>query len=456
MKDEEKAIYELIDQHDEDQAELDLLESFEASSQPITEGDIASINRIKARTLSRIQSEEINLHPTTTASFPQFRYRQIAVVAAIFAILFAAVGATPSVQAGLKKVLQYLPGIGVVQEGDPEQLTYVLEKPYVQSIDAGKLTIDGIVLESNGATITLRGVQIPEVKEFEAEINDRTYKFKASLLSSAGDWYGTYNPERGTEVSVSDTITLYINGTTIGPLKLVQPRSADDLEHLGSTDVHEGVSVTAFPTRLDDGIVRVQMISKLPESSHAVNSYGVSPILKDSGLYVEDGDGKKAELVKSEAQSYSSDFQFYELKDGVSPYTVVIPNIEVSDREVFSKEVSIPLPEVGKKQIIDVPAEVSSFPVRFTHIRRTTETTVELDVDVQFDPLKPSALLYFMIRYPGSDYNDSFSWEHDKKNSALMKTIHLETEPDQTVLRFSLAEPHFLIKGPWRLPLDME
>lgn len=164
----------------------------------------------------------------------------------------------------------------MVQEGDPELLTYVLEKPYVQEIDDGKLTIDGIVLEPNGTTITLRGVQTAEVKEFEAEINDRTYKFTASLLSTAGDWYGTYNPERGTNVSVSDKITLYINGTTIGPLKLVQPRSADDLEHLGSTEVHEGVSVTAFPTRLDDGIVRVQMISKLPELSSVVQSYGVS------------------------------------------------------------------------------------------------------------------------------------------------------------------------------------
>jgi hypothetical protein len=456
MKDEERGVYELIDQLDADQAELDLLESLEAPSQPITEGDIASINRIKARTLSRIQSEEIDLYPTTPARLPQFRYQRIAVVAAVFAILFVAVGATPSVQAGLKKIFQYLPGIGMVQEGDPEQLTYVLEKPYVQTIDEGKLTIDGIVLESNGTSITLRGVKIPEVKQFEAEINDRHYKFTASLLSSAGDWYGTYNPERGTKVSVSDTITLYINGTTIGPLKLVQPRSADDLEHLGSTDVHEGVSVTAFPTRLDDGIVRVQMISKLPELSLAINSYGVSPILKDSGLYVEDANGKKAELVKSETLTYPSDFQFYELKDGVSPYTVVVPYIEVLDREVFSKEVSIPLPDVGREQIIDVPAEVSGFPVRFTRIKRTTETTVELEIDVQFDPLKPSALLYFMIRYPGSDFNNSFSWEHDKKNSALMKTLHLETEPDQTVLRFSLAEPHYVIKGPWRLPLNIE
>ncbi|SFL06301.1 hypothetical protein SAMN03159341_10322 [Paenibacillus sp. 1_12] len=457
MEDEEKIIFELIDQLDAEKAELELIGSSAYTSQPLTEREAASIQRIKARTISKLQLEKVDTSPLPTVH--SSRRRRIAVVAAVIAFLLVAVevGSTPSVQAELNKVLRFLPGFGMVREGDLTQLTYVLEKPYVQEIGVGRLTVDGIALESNFATITLRGEQTAAVKEFKAEISGRKYTFTYSTLASSGDWYGNYIPTRGTHVPVSDTITLYINGTTIGPLKLDLPKTADDLEHLGSSSEQQDVRITAFPTRVDDGIVRVQLISKLPQQSLTVQSYGVSPLVEDTGLYVEDADGTKAELVKSETLTYPSDFRFHETPiGGVLPYTVVVPFIEVSDREAISKEVSILLPDVGVERTIEVPAEVSGFPVRFTRIKRTSDTTVILDVDIQFDPSKPRGLQYFLIRYPGSKFNNSFSWENVNKTSAVMKTLQLETKPGETLLRFSLAEPHYLIKGPWRLPLKFE
>ncbi|UJF31487.1 hypothetical protein [Paenibacillus hexagrammi] len=458
MEDEEKIMFELFDQLDAERADRELLESLEDKSQLLSVGDAASILRIKARTLSRVQLEKVDMSLSPAVHSP--RRRRIAVVASLAAALLIAVGAgsTPSVEAELKKVLQFLPGFGTVQEGDLSQLTFVLEKPYVQEIGGGKLTIDGIALQSKLATITLRGVQTAEVKEFKAEINGRTYTFTSSMRSSSsGDWYGDYISASGTNVPVADEISLYINGTTIGPLKLVPPKTAADLEHLGSSAVQQDVKVTAFPTRLEEGVVRVQLISKLPQPSLIVHSYGVSPNVTDTGLYVEDANETKAELIKPEPLTYPSDFQFYEIPNsGLLQYTVVVPYIEVSDREAISKEVSIPLPDVGDERTIDVPAEVSGFPVHFTRMKRTGETTVELDVDVQFDLSKPRTLLYFMIRYLGSNVNNSFSWENVNKSNTVMKTLHLETMPGQTSLRFSLAEPHFLIKGPWKLPLNLD
>jgi hypothetical protein len=362
------------------------------------------------------------------------------------------------VQAELKNVLRFFPGFGIVQEGDLALLTYVLEKPYVHAIDSGKLTVDGIVLQPNGATITLRGLQTPDVTEFKAEIGGYTYTFTSYMRSSSSnDWYGNYSPSRGTRLPAADTITLHINGTTIGPLKLVPPKTSDDLKHLGSSTVQQDVRITAFPTSLNDGLVRVQLISKLPQPSLTVHSYGVSPLVTGSGLYVEDAIGTKAELAESETMTYPSDFRFRETSSGgVQSYTVVVPFIEVSDREAISKEVAIPLPDVGVERTIDVTAEIGGFPVRFTRIERTGNTSVSVDVDVQFDPSKPRALQHFYIRYPGSQSNDSFNWENIDKTSAVVKTLHLETKPGQTSLRFSLTEPHFLLKGPWRLPLNIE
>ncbi|MFF2886101.1 hypothetical protein [Paenibacillus sp. NPDC057967] len=457
MKDEEKIIFELIDQLDAERADLERIESLEGKFRPLTEGDAASIKRIKARTISKLHVEEAYTSLAPTVRSP--RRRRIAVAAAVVIALLVAVqvGSTPSVQAELKRLLQFLPGFGIVQEGDPAQRTYVLEKPYVQEIGVGKLTVDGIVLQPNTATISLQGLQTPEVKEFKAEINGRTYTFTSSMRASSGDWYGHYIPVKGINVPVANTITLYINGTTIGPIMLVPPKTADDLEHLGSSAVQQEVKITAFPTKLDEGIVRVQLISSLPQQSLTVHSYGVSPLVKDTGLYVEDTNGIRTDIVESDTLTNPSDFQFRETPEGgVQPYTVVIPFIEVSDREAISKEVSLPLPDIGIERIIDVPAEVGGFPVRFTGIKRTSDTTVDLDVDVQFDLSKPRMLQYFLIRYPGSKFNDSFSWENVDKTFAVMKTLKLETKPGQSTLRFSMVEPHYLIKGPWKLPLNFE
>lgn len=456
MEDEEKLIFELIDQLDLEEADWEPFDLAEDKVPPLTEGDAASILHIKALTISKLQAEKDAA--SIAPAFRLNRRRRFAfAAAATFLLVAVLVGSSPSVQAELKKVVQFLPGLGTVQESDLGQLTYVLEKPYIQEIGSGKLTIDGIALQPNAATITLRGVQIPEVQEFKAKVNGRTYTFTASMRSSSGDWYGSYNyvPKKGASAPVSDTITLYINDTTVGPIKLVPPKTAVDLEHLGSSALQQDVTVTAFPTRLEEGIIRVQLISELSQSGLTVNSYGVSPLLTNNGLYVEDANGTMAELVMSDALSYPSDFQFYDTLKQM-PYTVVVPYIEVSDRNMVSKEVSILLPDVGVARSIDVPAELSGFPIRFTRVTRISETTVNLDVDVHFDPTKGRALLYFMIRYPGSNVNQSFSWTNVDKNSSVMKTLQLETEPGQTSLRFSLTEPHFLIKGPWRLPLDLE
>ncbi|ULO05094.1 DUF4179 domain-containing protein [Paenibacillus sp. 19GGS1-52] len=457
MGNEEKINFAWIDHLDAEVAEFEWVKPENSNSLLLVEEDLAAIARIKVRTITRLQQEKVAVSLIPIVFSP--RRRRKVIVAAVVAILLVAFGvfSTPAVQADLIKVLRFFPGLGAVEEGNLTQLTYVLEKPYVRVIGSGKLTVDSIVLQPHVATITLRGVQTPEIKEFKAEIDGHTYTFISSTRSSSGgDWFGQYSPSKDIQVPEADTITLNINGTTLGPLKLVASKTADDIEHLGSSSVQQDVRVTAFPTRLTDGIIRVQLISKLPQARLTVHSYGVSPLVTDTGLYIEDANGKKANLVKSDTLTFPSDFRFHEIPDGVAPYTIVIPFIEVSDPEASPEEVSIPIPKVGVEHNIDIPAEIGGFPIHFTHIKRTGETSVSVDVDVQFDLTKPQALEYFLIRYPGSEFNDSFSRENVNKTSAVMKTLQLQTKPEQTSLIFSLTEPHFLIKGPWRLPLNLE
>jgi hypothetical protein len=171
-------------------------------------------------------------------------------------------------------------------------------------------------------------------------------------------------------------------------------------------------------------------------------------------LYVEDANGVKAELPKDDRMSYPSDFRFKKPEGGHPPYTVVIPYLEVYNREAISKEILLPLPrEVGSSQATDISTNLNGFPVGFTRVERKSDTSVSVDVDVHYDPSLAQTLSYFHIR-TDPRFDDGFGWESIEAGYSTMKTIDLQVKPGQTELRFFIAEPHILLKGPWRLPLD--
>lgn len=463
MKNEELQIVKLMDQINKEDVVREFNEglcdqSFEQSLLDIQDEDeaedLAAIERIKSRTLSLLQERHMHTQQSVKRRFLGRHARLLAAAAAIL-LLCAVVFTMPDVQAGLKKVLRFLPGIGVVQEGEATQETYVLEKPYVQAIGEGTLTIDGIVLQAEGSIINLRGREVPEVEQFQVEIGDRTYTFRSFMRSASGDWFGSYGVTTDAIAPVANEITLHVDGRTIGPLKLVTAKTASDLEHLGASELQQGIRVTAFPTDLGDGLVRIQLNAQSQAADRIVHSYGVSPIGEEEiGLYVEDDNGTKAIILQDNDLSYPSDFRFRRTGNGKS-YAIVIPYLMVSDRNAASAgEVVIPVPEVGSSHEIDVSTEIDGFPVAFTRIERTIESGVSVDVDTDFDPTKPRTLNYFQIRTADSPFHESFSWKNDEQGG--MKTLYLTINPDQTELRFTLVEPHYIMKGPWRLPVTME
>ncbi|CAH1221799.1 hypothetical protein PAECIP111893_04777 [Paenibacillus plantiphilus] len=463
MKNEELQIVKLMDQIDKEDVMQELKDglydqSLEQSLLDIQDEveDKAAIERIKSRTLSLLQEGHMHTQQSAKRRFLGRHARLLAAAAAAILLLCAVVFTMPDVQAGLKKVLRFLPGIGVVQEGEATQETYVLEKPYVQAIGEGTLTIDGIVLQAEGSIINLRGREVPEVEQFQAEIGDRIYTFRSFMRSASGDWFGSYGVTTDAIAPVANEITLYVDGRTIGPLKLVTAKTASDLERLGASELQQGIRVTAFPTDLGDGLVRIQLNAQSQAADRIVHSYGVSPIgEEDIGLYVEDDNGTKAIIQQDNDLSYPSDFRFRETEEGMKTYTVVIPYLKVSDRNAASAgEVVIPVPQVGSSHEVDVSTEIDGFPVAFTRIERTIASGVSVDVDTDFDLAKPRTLNYFQIRTADSPFPESFSWEDHEQGG--MKTLYLAINPDQTELRFSLVEPHYIIKGPWRLPVTVE
>ncbi|MEK5234480.1 hypothetical protein NST99_02025 [Paenibacillus sp. FSL L8-0470] len=460
MKIEEQRLFGMIDSMNFSDAELALGVLPEINQGPhlADEEETASLARIKARTLARLEPEAA-VH--TVRSFAR-RSRRRNIFAAAAAVILIAAGMlafSPEVQAGLRKALSFLPGFGTVVENSPGDRIYVLGKPYDIALGDGSLTVDAVLLQELGGSITLRGRKVPEVSEFEANIGGNRYTFTSYMRSSSeSEWYGSYSSTQPLQLKKDNLLTLHLVGTTVGPLQLTAPKTAEELGELGASDIQQDVRITAFPVDLGGGLVRVQLLPTLTaESGLTVHAYGLEPLVPGSGLYIENAAGEKAALEQPESMSYPSDFRFHETAGaGAWPYTVFIPYIEVSDHDAVSAEVEIPLPDIGQEQMLHTRAEIAGFPVEFTRIERTGETAASVDVNVNFNAAKLRTLKHFLIRYPGQADNSSFSWVNMDQTYGVMKTLHLETKPGEDKLRFKLSEPHFLLKGPWRLPLKLD
>lgn len=459
MNNEEQHLSALIDSIDFSDAEdaLGVLPEADQGPRQADEEEAASLARIKARTLARLDPETAVL--TVRSSTRRSRKRNILAAAAVILIASGMLAFSPAVQADLRKALSFLPGFGTVVENSSANPVYVLSKPYDVVSGSGNLTVDAVLLQELGGSITLRGRQFPEISEFEADIGGNRYTFTSNLQSSSGgEWYSSYSSTQALQLKKENSLTLHLDGMTIGPLELTAPKTAGELEELGASDMKQDVRITAFPVNLGSGLVRVQLLpNPSAESRLTVHSYGLEPLVQGAGLYVENAAGEKVVLEQPGSMSYPSDFRFRESAGANTwPYTVVIPYVEASDRNSISAEIEIPLPDPGQEEKLHTHAEIAGFPVDFTRIARTGETTVSIDVDVNFNAAKAQNLKHFFIRYPGETVNTSFSWEITGQTYGVMKTLHLEIQPGKNTLRFKLSEPHFLLKGPWRLPLMLD
>lgn len=456
----EQELFDQLDALEFSEAEL-ALNTLTAGPRPAapSEEELDALKRIKLRTLSLSEAAPAEPQPPLPSVRPNRRQAYTGVAAALL-LAAGLVFTSPSVQAGLKQVFSFLPGLHTVVENSPDSPLYVLKKPFTAAVSKGKLTVNAILVQENRATINLRGQNTPLIKEFQADIGGNRYTFTFNSHTSGGnDWDASYSAllSPALNVQAEEPVILYINDTVIGPLVLGPPETADDLQELGVSDIQQDVRISAFPVRLEDGLVRVELVSSLLQPASAASSYTLEPLKLWNGTYVKNATGVKVPIEHSPSSiGYYSELLFREQNEaGGLPYTVVIPYIEVSDQKAVSREVTLPLPAIGENSTLDINAEIAGVPVDFTRITRTSETEVSIEVDLKFDPAKAKSLTRFSVSYPGSKEPYSLGWEESDGNPRVMKTLYLNAEPGADKLRFNLSKPIFVWKGPWTLPLKL-
>lgn len=444
---DEKAMFDLMDQLEKDQlTDMDEVQCHDGDAKP----DADTLRRLKDLTWAK-------LGDLPAPAAPQAMYRKrrkywiasIATAAAI--VLTVTLGFSSEVQAELKKLLKFIPGLGIVQEETSSQSTYVLDKPMTVTAGDGQITVEAVMFQDHISSVSLSGENARQVHDFELSTDDgNEYHFKVSTLSSSiGSWQGGYISEKPVILSPKAEITLRFQDMSIGPLKLTQAAASDTQQGLGPSAEHNEVLVTAIPADFDEDKARINLLSKLPDGWR-IDSYGKESITDDIRLKLLDQDGKVIPVLQDQSFARSSELLYRKsLVQSGQTLTLNIPSIRVIDMKAPESRVELPLPAIAESVELHETAALAGFPVAFTKIERTSADKVRINVNLHIDTTKPQTLQGFIVDMKNPDDN-SYSWRINEQSRAI-EELNLPVNTDRDEITFYMKEPRIVVQGPWNI-----
>lgn len=454
---EEKKVFEWMDQQDPSDFEgLDKIEPFVCE-----EGaDDAAWLRIKHRTfdqlgLSEVGNRKVVIKPIMHVKKVTYRVnvkRWVVAVCAAVVLGTTVLSFSPDVRADVKKLLQFIPGFGYVQQNsDPSQRAYVLQKPVETQGENGKVTVDGLLIQGTSGQIAVSGdkVSAANVKSIILDTEQGQIEFKQSFASwgNGGPWQAEYYYEGSKLISGIENVTLRFGNTVIGPLHLTQAKTADDLMGFGSSDLQNGIRITGIVTPLDENRRKVNLLTQL-EGHQIIDSFSKEPITGQQQLQLMDDEGRRLEIIKDSGFVKPREILFDDPTGGKESYQLVIPSIRIVNSEVSHEKVTLPIPGEGT-QDIHVTLNIDGYSVDFTRVERVNEKSVRIEVNTHFDPTQARTLQNYKI-FTKDGIGMSYSSKMNEGTRAV-EMEWLDVKPGENEVTFYIGEPQIVVKGPWIL-----
>lgn len=453
---EDKKIFDWMDQLDPE--ELEGVADIEPSEK--LGADEAAWERIKKRTFAHLdqldhanqQNSLVKSTPVKKLNRPFPARRWLAAACIAFLLISTIISSSEAVRAELKRVLQFIPGFGYVdQSDDAVQIAYVLKKPLDTVGKNGKVTVDAVLIQGDQAQISLSGDRANAVTIVSIFLNTQhgQYEFKQGMNSWGSSWDASYYYAGSIPLSGLENVTIQFGETELGPLQLTQAQKADDMLGLGPTDLQNGIQITGIMTPLEGNRRKVNLLAILPEGQ-TVESFGKESISKGTQLQITDEKGNPVQLLKEDIvfKSRPYDFLFEDTTGGMGHYQLTIPAIKIIDRAVPTKKVTLPIPAKGS-QDIQVSLTLGGLPMDFTRVERMNARSVRFEVDLHYDITKPKTLQSYRL-FTKVGRSLSYSSQVNESTRAIIMEW-LDIEPGQKEITFYIGEPQIVIKGPWVL-----
>ncbi|MFR9709792.1 hypothetical protein ACL02P_10240 [Paenibacillus sp. MB22_1] len=415
--------------------------------------DIESINFFAdelpdVKTLSRITDNTFRRLGLKYGSSLKRSRRSMIAKASILVLLLGTVLMTilsPEVIADLRKRLNFIPGLGIVQMTEQQdQHIYVLEQPFENMLADVKQTIYGVVVTNKEVQISLVGTggNPPKTVSLITE-SGREYQLQLAISNQTEhSWQSSYYYLGEVEVRDNPSFKLRYDNNVIGPLILTEAESAENIEQLGPSNYKNGVLITSVVKLLEKHRVRVNLLSDLPYSNRV--DFGIH---SSRGLRLTDSKGNEIVIQNDSTSKYNPNELLFDANEE-GPFTLTIPKIIVADMSNLLYKVTLPVPTQGQITT-KVSVTAADFSIDFLSVERKDDSTVIIKTDLHDEKDHAKKLRDFrVVDHTGN----AVTYKTQLDESTLeVKNLIFSIDPKQEYLTFNITEPTYVINGPWTL-----
>jgi len=451
---EDKEVLDLLDQLKTE----DVTEKMEVieldNSQNIISPKVLA--RIKERTYQRAGIQP--LRPKRRG----YWYLRMAISMVMLAMVIGGAVVGPHhVWAGIQRTLQFIPGFGMVVEGD-DLPRYVLSSPVDINIEGATLTVTGAMADDERTLVQIRATYAPEAPLVKADvahgeglvsniyiedINGRRFTPSGFSISASYGWQGTFefppleNKEDGFRVGFYDE---KIAQEVALAVSLAEAVHHENYTTMGPTVTVNGITITAISTFTDNQL-NLTLVS--PSLEHGrIYSYLQDHIIL-RGVHGNVAAAKHASSYASPLKQFSFDLTD-EMGDLV---TLTIPEIVVEHR--VTEKVKISLPSEGILEL-NQTVNLAGYPLVFTAIERLPENKVRVYVDVNYSIDASKTLQSFRLDGAKLPFS-SWSVEQNKTTGAY-EFIEFEIKPTAHSVTLHFQGAYVLMRGPWALEIPLK
>lgn len=365
----------------------------------------------------------------------------------------------PHLSVAIQRALQFVPGIGVVQEVDSSIDSYMLTKPIDIQLTDRKLTITAMFVQEHSTTIKLE-MYTKRVDSINI-IGESGKVYEGTFSGIGGDGEGGSPHAHVTylfpgHIDIKDNAKLYFidspNESFTIPLTKVD--STESLHAIGeSTTVHD-LQITAVPTPAGQK-GRIFLSTEHSNQFRYNDAFlGKGDISLNNHISITDELGNEYPIDNKGLHIPFKDIYFKLGSSDVKKYTLTIPQLTSIGQDKVN--ILIDIPE-GKEGIMNQSFDIAGYPVEMTtfkkYISRSKRNLIEIDVEMP-NPLKLTRSLKDFDAY--STLSPRINKTHDATTS-IIRSFTVEYDPnDLTKLGVTILNPVIDMKGPWVFELEAD
>ncbi|MGG4093271.1 hypothetical protein [Paenibacillus lautus] len=362
----------------------------------------------------------------------------------------AAVTFNPHLSAAIQRALQFIPGIGVVQESSTD--SYMLTEPVDIKLSNHDVTITSMLVQKDMTTIELNAYTESSFKI--NIISESGEVYESSSVSTYGSggfskithkFYGHVDIKDYAQLSFDD----YKKELFTIPLSKVD--SIDSLNAIGdSMEIHD-LEITAIPTPAG----HKGRIFLSTEHSNAFRYFNHFPekgdLILNENISVTDEFGNDYPIDNKDTWIPFKDIYFNLGGSDVKKYTLTIPQLmSVGHEEV---KLSINVPD-GTEGPLNQSFDIAGYPVELTKFNKFKSQDNKDFIEIYVEMPNPQQLNRSLKDFDVSIDTTLGSYKARDATTGVLKSFSVSYDPnDSGKLDVTVSKPIIDTKGPWKFEI---